>query len=96
MDWTLPTTQLMGKFKKWTEKDTALFRTALTKTGQVIIQIQSSSNETDFDKRKINIIEELTQHGYYHQHEYEIMQVPNVIHLTYTPNKNYIVEKVSV
>jgi hypothetical protein len=94
MDWTLPTTQVMGKFNKWTEKDTALFRTALSKTGQVIIQIQAS--EEDYDKRKVHVIEELTEAGFYHQHEFDIMRVPNVIHLTYTPNKNYIVEKVSV
>ena len=89
----------MGKFKKWTEQDTALFKNALSKTGQVIIQIQSSTGiggVDDFDRRKVNIIEKLTVHGYYHQHEYEIKQVPHIIHLTYTPNKNYIVEKVSV
>ena len=84
----------MGKFNTWTEKDTALFRTALSKTGQVIIQIQAS--EEDYDKRKVHVIEELTEAGFYNQHEFDIMRVPNVIHLTYTPNKNYIVEKVSV
>ena len=94
MDWTLPTTQLMGKYKRWTEKDTALFKCALSKTGQVIVQIQAS--EQDYATRKVNVIEQLTMAGFYHQHEFDIMRVPNVIHLTYTPNKNYIVEKVSI
>ena len=84
----------MGKFNKWTEKDTALFRTALSKTGQVIVQIQAS--EGDYARRKVEVISKLTEAGFYHQHEFDIMRVPNVIHLTYTPNKNYIVEKVSV
>ena len=95
MDWNMPTTQLMGKFKKWTARDTDLFKPALTKTGQVIIQVQEIEG-VEFDKRKINIIEQLTQAGFYHQHEFEVMSVPNIIHLTYTPNKNYIVEKVAV
>lgn len=95
MDWTLPTTQLMGKFKKWTEKDTALFKTALSKTGQVIIQVQDT-DANDFDKIKVNIVEKLTVAGYYHNHEFDVMRVPNVIHLAYIPNKNYIVEKISV
>ena len=94
MDWTLPTTQVMGKFNKWTEKDTALFRTALSKTGQVIVQIQAS--EGDYARRKVEVISKLTEAGFYHQHEFEVMRVPNVIHLTYTPNKNYIVEKISL
>lgn len=84
----------MGKYKRWTEKDTALFKCALSKTGQVIVQIQAS--EQDYATRKVNVIEQLTIAGFYHQHEFDIMRVPNVIHLTYTPNKNYIVEKVSV
>ncbi len=84
----------MGKFNKWTEKDTALFRTALSKTGQVIVQIQAS--EGDYARRKVEVISKLTEAGFYHQHEFEVMRVPNVIHLTYTPNKNYIVEKISL
>jgi len=85
----------MGKFKKWTEKDTALFKTALSKTGQVIIQVQDT-DANDFDKIKVNIVEKLTVAGYYHNHEFDVMRVPNVIHLAYIPNKNYIVEKISV
>ena len=84
----------MGKYKRWTEKDTALFKCALSKTGHVIVQIQAS--EQDYATRKVNVIEQLTMAGFYHQHEFDIMRVPNVIHLTYTPNKNYIVEKVSI
>ena len=84
----------MGKYKRWTEKDTALFKCALSKTGQVIVQIQAS--EQDYATRKVNVIEQLTMAGFYHQHEFDIMRVPNVIHLTYTPNENYIVEKVSI
>ncbi len=84
----------MGKYKRWTERDTALFKCALSKTGQVIVQIQAS--EQDYATRKVNVIEQLTMAGFYHQHEFDIMRVPNVIHLTYTPNKNYIVEKVSI
>lgn len=95
MDWTLPTTQLMGKFNKWTERDTALFKTALSKTGQVIIQVQDSEDD-DFDRRKVKIVEKLTEEGFFHQHEFDVMRVPNVIHLAYIPNKNYIVEKVTV
>ncbi len=95
MDWTLPTTQLMGKFNKWTERDTALFKTALSKTGQVIIQVQDSEDD-DFDRRKVKIVEKLTEAGFFHQHEFDVMRVPNVIHLAYIPNKNYIVEKVTV
>ena len=76
----------MGKFKKWTEKDTALFKTALSKTGQVIIQVQDT-DANDFDKIKVNIVEKLTVAGYYHNHEFDVMRVPNVIHLAYIPNK---------
>ncbi len=85
----------MGKYYKWTEKDTALFKRALTKTGQVIIQVQDE-DEVEYDRRKVKIIERLTEEGYYFQHEFDIMRVPNIIHLTYLPNKDYLVEKVAI
>ena len=81
MDWTLPTTQVMGKFNEWKEKDTALFRTALSKTGQVIIQIQKASEE-DYDKRKVNVIEKLTEAGFITNMNLKLCNVPNVIHLS--------------
>ena len=93
-NWKKPTVQMLGRWQPWHDGHQALFNRCVAKTGQVIIQIQAS--EEDYDKRKVHVIEELTEAGFYHQHEFDIMRVPNVIHLTYTPNKNYIVEKVSV
>ena len=93
-DWKKPTVQMLGRWQPWHNGHRALFERCVKKTGQVIIQIQAS--EEDYDKRKVHVIEELTEAGFYNQHEFDIMRVPNVIHLTYTPNKNYIVEKVSV
>ena len=93
-DWKKPTVQMLGRWQPWHDGHQELFKRCVSKTGQVIIQIQAS--EENYDKRKVHVIEELTEAGFYHQHEFDIMRVPNVIHLTYTPNKNYIVEKVSV
>ena len=93
-NWKKPTVQMLGRWQPWHDGHQALFKRCVAKTGQVIIQIQAS--EEDYDKRKVNVIEKLTEAGFYHQHEFEVMQVPNVIHLAYTPNKNYIVEKISI
>ena len=42
MDWTRPTTQLLGRFQPWHQGHTELFKRALSKTGQVVILLRES------------------------------------------------------
>jgi len=93
----------MGKFKKWTEKDTALFKTALSKTGQVIIQVRDvegvsggkDQGDNPFDWNTVceSIEAGLLKDAYKRGVEYEIMLVPNIVNITYGRGVGYSFEE---
>jgi hypothetical protein len=90
MDWQNPTTQIIGSFDVWGEDENKLFEEAYKKTKRVIIMVRSKTDDSrDFDQKKTWIVSSLSNLGYYHQHEFDIMRVPNVIHIM-TNNSNEV------
>jgi len=82
MDWQNPTTQIIGSFNVWGEKENKLFEEAYNKTRRVIIMVRSKSlDDKEYIMKRQWIISSLSSLGYYHQHEFEVMRVPNVIHI---------------
>ena len=61
MDWSKPTTQMLGRFQPWHQGHTELFKRALSKTGQVVILLRESdgtdSNPFTIEQR-INFIKD--------------------------------------
>jgi adenylate kinase family enzyme len=59
-DWSAPTTLMLGRYQPWHEGHRALFKRAIAKTGQVVIQIRDcqgwqGSNPFEIEKVKLKI-----------------------------------------
>jgi len=93
MDWTKPTTQLLGRFQPWHRGHTELFKRALSKTGQVVILLRKEDGTTNnpyTTEQRISLIkEELALY----KGRFEILPVPNITHITYGREVGYTIEK---
>jgi hypothetical protein len=104
-DWKKPTTQMLGRWQPWHDGHTALFRKALAETGQVCIMIRDvggivgedagagrtaaqTDNPFDYDTVVQNIKDGLATHATYGV-EYIIMQVPNIVDISYGRGVGY-------
>jgi len=102
-DWKKPTVQLLGRWQPWHDGHQELFKRALKKTGQVIIQVRDvqgvsagmgrDDNPFDWDLVCENISVGLSKDGFKRGVEYEIMLVPNVINITYGRGVGYVFEE---
>jgi nicotinamide mononucleotide adenylyltransferase len=105
-DWKKPTTQMLGRFQPWHEGHTALFKKALSETGQVCIMIRDvggivgsdagagrttaqDDNPFDNDIVMVNIADTLEKEGFTCGEEYIIMEVPNIVDISYGRGVGY-------
>jgi len=97
MDWTKPTTQMLGRFQPWHTGHTELFRRAIAKTGQVVILIRNTElddkNPYTFGEREKQIVYALESNGYRHLEDFTILRVPNITHITYGRDVGYTIEQ---
>ncbi len=97
MDWKKPTVQLLGRWQPWHEGHTALFKRAIQKTGQVIIQVRdmplSEDNPYGYVEVTNRIMSALSKEGYHFARDYSIIKVPNVIDITYGRDVGYTISK---
>lgn len=82
-DWRKETVQMLGRWQPWHAGHRALFERLLARTGQVIIQIRDvqgwqGSNPFNVDQVKHYIKRDLDP---LYQGKYEIMLVPNIVHI---------------
>lgn len=82
-DWRKETVQMLGRWQPWHAGHRALFERLLARTGQVIIQIRDvqgwqGSNPFSVDQVKHYIKRDLDP---LYQGQYEIMLVPNIVHI---------------
>jgi hypothetical protein len=82
-DWRKETVQMLGRWQPWHPGHRALFERLLEKTGQVIIQIRDvqgwqGSNPFGLEEVKQRIRHDLDP---LYQGQYEIMIVPNIVHI---------------
>tara|TARA_B100000029_G_scaffold272767_1_gene267565 strand:+ start:32 stop:409 length:378 start_codon:yes stop_codon:yes gene_type:complete len=100
-DWRKPTVQMLGRWQPWHDGHQELFKRAIKKTGQVIIQVrdvhdaQDPNNPFDWNKVCGNIEEGLKKDGYKKGVDYEIMLVPNIVNITYGRRVGYLIEEES-
>ena len=84
---------MLGRWQPWHAGHTELFKKALDKTGQVCIMIRDVHGVGDnpFDHYEVssNIQWALKQQGYEHGIEYMIMQVPNIVDISYGRGVGY-------
>ena len=94
-----PTTQMLGRWQPWHKGHTELFKRALAETGQVCIMIRNvhgvdagmgnNDNPFDFDTVRTNIIRALESEGYAYRREYIIINVPNIVDISYGRGVGY-------
>ena len=82
-DWRKETVQMLGRWQPWHAGHRALFERLLERTGQVIIQIRDvqgwqGSNPFNVEQVKGYIKRDLDP---LYQGQYEIMLVPNIVHI---------------
>ena len=104
-DWKKPTVQLLGRWQPWHDGHQELFKRALKKTGQVVIQVRDvkgvsagmghNDNPFDWDLVCKNISAGLSKDGFKRGVEYEIMLVPNIVNITYGRGVGYDFEEES-
>ena len=104
-DWKKPTVQLLGRWQPWHDGHQELFKRALKKTGQVVIQVRDvqgvsagmghTDNPFDWDLVCENISTGLSKDGFKRGVEYEIMLVPNIVNITYGRGVGYDFEEES-
>tara|TARA_B100001029_G_C15063487_1_gene460914 strand:- start:7553 stop:7921 length:369 start_codon:yes stop_codon:yes gene_type:complete len=93
MDWTKPTTQLLGRFQPWHQGHTELFKRALSKTGQVVILLreQDGTDSNPFTtEQRVNFIKEALSA---YAGTFEVVPVPNITHITYGRDVGYVIEQ---
>jgi hypothetical protein len=88
-----PTAQMLGRWQPWHPGHTALFKKALLTTGQVCIMIRNvqgvDDNPFDIDTVRKNIIEALDAEGFEYNSEYKIINVPNIVDISYGRGVGY-------
>ena len=93
MDWTKPTTQLLGRFQPWHQGHTELFKRALSKTGQVVILLreQDGTDSNPFTtEQRVNFIKDALSA---YTGKFEVIPVPNITHITYGRDVGYSIEQ---
>jgi len=93
-DWKKETVQMLGRWQPWHEGHRALFERAISKTGQVVIQIRDcqgwqGSNPFAIEQVKSFIKRDLDP---LYQGQYEIQVVPNIVNITYGRDVGYKIE----
>ena len=102
-NWRKETVQMLGRWQPWHPGHRALFERLLERTGQVIIQVRdvqgwNDSNPFDFEQVKYFIKRDLDP---LYQGQYEIMLVPNIVHIGwgrsvgYTSGEEYFDESIT-
>ena len=88
-----PTVQMMGRYQPWHGGHRELFKQALKKTGQVAIFVRNmpvnNDNPLKFEEVAEIITEDLTKHNFTIDKDYVIMQVPNIVDITYGRDVGY-------
>ena len=100
-----PTVLLLGRWQPWHDGHLALFERALSKTGQVVIQVRDVMNSSggegqednpfSFDDIAIDIEKKLLLKGYIVNQDYIIQFVPNITNITYGRGVGYKIEQES-
>ena len=100
-----PTVLLLGRWQPWHDGHTALFKRALAKTGQVVIQIRDVKDSSGGEGQEDNpfslseisddIETKLSDFGFKINEDYIIQFVPNITNITYGRGVGYKIEKES-
>lgn len=97
-DWRKPTVQMLGRWQPFHDGHVALFRRAIAKTGQVVVQVRdchgwNESNPFDFVTVRRGIVSKLSENSFYEGRDFVVQLVPNITNITYGRDVGYAVEQ---
>ena len=90
MDNRRPTVQMLGRFQPWHQGHTELFKRAFEKTRQVVIMIRDTGEESH---NRLDMIQKLKDEGFQHGKDYIVIDVPNIIDISYGRDVGYTFTK---
>jgi|TARA_R110000744_G_scaffold203817_1_gene322680 hypothetical protein len=104
-DYKKPSVQMLGRWQPWHDGHTELFKRAHSITGQVVIMIRDVFNfegdagggrtveQDDNPFGMIDVIKNiengLAKHEFYNGHQYLILEVPNIVDISYGRGVGY-------
>jgi len=104
-DYKKPTVQMLGRWQPWHDGHTELFKKALDITGQVVIMVRDvfqfdgdagagrtvvqDDNPFGMIQTVEGIEKGLAEHGYMNGREYLILEVPNIVDISYGRGVGY-------
>ena len=94
-NWQKETVQMLGRWQPWHEGHRALFERALSKTGQVVIQIRDCQGWQGTNPFAIEQVKNFIRRDLdpLYQGQYEIQVVPNIVNITYGRDVGYKIEQ---
>ena len=92
MDRTKPTVQMLGRFQPWHEGHRELFKRAHAKTGQVVIMVRETGEK---HHNRQQMVYDLEMSGYKAGEDFIVMNVPNIVNITYGRDVGYKIEQES-
>ena len=102
-DWKKPTVQMLGRWQPWHPGHTELFKKIHAMTGQVCIMVRTVPSDIEANERVPGqddnpvhigdvgdmIIQGLVKEGFTYNEEYVIIQVPNIVDISYGRGVGY-------
>ena len=104
-DYKKPTVQMLGRWQPWHDGHTALFKKVHDVTGQVVIMVRDvfkydgdagagrtvAQDDNPFGMIDViaNIEKGLAPHGFHNGHQYLILEVPNIVDISYGRGVGY-------
>jgi len=102
-DWKKPTVQMLGRWQPWHKGHSELFKRIHAMTGQVAIMVRNVPSNTEANERvpgqddnpfdieevKKNIKEGLAKEGFTFYEDYVIIEVPNIVDISYGRGVGY-------
>ena len=97
-DWKKETVQMLGRWQPWHEGHRKLFEKAITKTGQVIIQIRDCAGWKDSNPFSVEQVEAYIRRDLdpLYQGQYAIQVVPNIVEIVYGRDVGYQINKIEL
>ena len=102
-DWKKPTVQMLGRWQPWHQGHQELFKRAWVISGQVVIMCRDvpsdveanervpgqDDNPFDFEQVRKRIVEGLKKDAFEEGRDYIIIQVPNIVDISYGRGVGY-------
>ena len=100
MDYSKPTSQMLGRFQPWHKGHTELFKKIYAETGQVIIMIRDTVIDKNNPYHKLEVKEKITltliNEGFTFCTDFDIMVVPNITNIGYGRNVGYTIKQYKI